>query len=392
VHGVRSSNLGIPQSVACHVESFVLVISGREFQSAVAIREYRAKVDLGENEEVGPPEHQLHPATGFLLNDRQGGIVLVQNVCHCEDMKTPYQKRPLARFLNSVCFAALLGPALTGGAQTQTFTDRATWDAYVAATPTNIDFTTRDDGSLITNPAQDVGMSLLSLRCVEFLNVRSYWDASIYVFPAQVLRVNLPAGTFAFGTDLIPFYGLSGTGSIILSTGESFVYSPGFVPWTWDFFGVHSSEIISWVEFKYDNDYLALDNFSYLPGTFVPGQPCPTSIGMTIDIKPDSSANPVNPKSNGMLPVVVFGSPGLDTSQIDVGSLRLGVTGVEAPPHKNRFFQDVNWDGDTDLVLDFRIPDTGMTCTTNQLLMTGQLLSGLPIAGSDVVKPVGCQP
>ena len=155
-------------------------------------------------------------------------------------MKTPSQKRPAARFLNSVCFAALLVPALTGSAQSQTFSNRAAWDAYVAATPTDIDFTTRDDGSLITNPSNDIGISPLSLRCVDFLSVRSYWNASIYVFPAQVLRVNLPAGTYAFGTDLIPFYGLVGTGTILLSTGESFVYNPGFVPWTWDFFGVYS--------------------------------------------------------------------------------------------------------------------------------------------------------
>jgi hypothetical protein len=88
----------------------------------------------------------------------------------------------------------------------------------------------------------------------------------------------------------------------------------------------------------------------------------------------------------------VFGSPGLDTFQIDVATLRLGVTGLEAAPHKNSSYQDVNLDGDMDLVLNFRIPDTGITCTTNQLLMTGQMLNGLPLTGSDIVTPVGCKP
>ena len=92
-----------------------------------------------------------------------------------------------------------------------------------------------------------------------------------------------------------------------------------------------------------------------------------------------------------MLSVVVFGSPGLDVNQIDVAGLRLGVTGVEAPPQKNHSFQDVNSDGDMDLVVRFRIPATGMTCTTNQLLMTGALLSGQALVGSDSVKPVGCK-
>lgn len=307
-------------------------------------------------------------------------------------MKTPYQYRLSARFFNSVCFAALLVPALNGAAQSQMFTDRATWNAYVGATPTDIDFTTRDDGSLITNPANDIGISLLSLRCVDFLSVRSYWNASVYVFPAQTLRVDLPAGTYAFGTDIIPFYGAAGTGSVLLSTGESFVYSRGFVPWAWDFFGIHSTQSISWVEFTYVNDYLGLDNFSYLPGAFTPGQPCPTSLSVTIDIKPGSSTNPVNPRSNGMLPVVVFGSPGLDTLQIDITNLRLGITGLEAAPRKNHSYQDVNLDGEMDLMLQFRIPETGITCTTNQLLMTGQMLNGLPLTGSDIVTPVGCKP
>jgi hypothetical protein len=307
-------------------------------------------------------------------------------------MKTSSQSLLPARLLSCLWLAALLTPALTAQAQTLTFTDRASWNAYAAATPTDIDFTTRDDGSFITNPSQDVGVSPLALRCVEFLDVRSYWNLAIYVFPAQVLRVNLPAGTYAFGTDIIPFYNLPGTGSVVLSTGESFVYNPALIPFTWDFFGVHSTQSISWVEFTYVGDYLGLDNFSYLPGAYTPGQPCATSISMTIDIKPGSATNPVNPKSKGNLPVVVFGSPGLDVYQIDVAGLRLGVTGVEAAPHKNYSFQDVNSDGEMDLVLRFRIPATGMSCTTSQLLMTGALLSGQALAGGDSVTPVGCKP
>ncbi len=190
-----------------------------------------------------------------------------------------------------------------------------------------------------------------------------------------------------------PFYGLAGTGTVLLSTGESFVFSPAFravdVGFLWR---PQHTEPFPGSNSRTTTTYLVLDNFSYLPGAFTPGQPCPTSISTTIDIKPDSPNNPVNPKSNGMLQVVVFGSPGLDTSQIDVASLRLGVTGLEAAPRKNYSYQDVNLDGEMDLVLHFRIPETGITCTTNQLLMTGQMLSGLPLTGSDIVTPVGCKP
>jgi hypothetical protein len=93
-----------------------------------------------------------------------------------------------------------------------------------------------------------------------------------------------------------------------------------------------------------------------------------------------------------MLPVAVFGGPGFDPYQIDVASLRLGVTGVEAAPQQNNSFLDVNFDGDVDLVVKFRIPDTGMTCSTSQLVLTGQVLNGQALAGSDSVMPVGCKP
>jgi len=298
-------------------------------------------------------------------------------------MKTPSQSAYSPRFLNGLVIAALLVPALTAGAQSLTFSDRATWGAYVAAATTDINFSTRDDGSDITIPAQDVGFSVLSLRGVNFLNVRSYWNASIYVFPAQILRIDLPAGTYAFATDLTPFYGQPGSYSVELSTGEIFAFNPAAIPWTWDFFGVHSTQDISWVEITYANDYLAIDNFSFLYHQ---------QLTVTIDIKPDSPKNNVNPKSNGMLPVAVFGRPGFDPYQIDVARLRLGVTGVEAAPQQNSSFQDVNLDGEVDLVVNFRIPDTGMTCSTSQLVLTGQMLNGQALAGSDSVIPVGCKP
>ena len=297
-------------------------------------------------------------------------------------MKTMSQQPSQPRFLNRLLLAALLVPTLAAAAPTQTFSDRASWNAYVAAAPTTIDFSTRDDSSPVTNPVADAGFSVLSLRGVEFLDVRSYWNQMIYVFPAQGLRVNLPAGTYAFGTDLTPFYPITGTYSVLLSTGESYFVSPAMVPWQWDFFGVHSSENISWVEFSYDNTYLAMDNFSYLRLE---------QLSVTIDIKPDSPTNPVNPRSNGMLPVVVFGEPALDPYQIDVAGLRFGVTGQEATPRSHSFL-DINADGEVDLAVNFRIPDTGMSCTTTQLMLTGTLQNGQVLVGTDNVSPVGCKP
>ncbi len=296
-------------------------------------------------------------------------------------MKTPYQQPLSARFLKSVCFAALLLPALTGSAQSVTYTDRSTWEAAVGTPSTVIDFTTRDDGCVITFPVNDVAFSPITLRGADFVGARSYWNQSLYVFPSQGLRVVLPAGTYAFGTDLSPFYNVAGSYTIRLSTGEVFSLSPAFVPWTPDFFGVESPVDISWVEFSYDNTYMVLDNFAYLPG----------QQKLSIDINPNNANNHVDPQSAGKLAVAVFGSPTFDPHQIDLASLHLGATGQEAAL-ANKVFKDVNSDGNVDLLARFTIADIALACTTRQLMLKGTLLSGQVIVGTDQVHAVNCTP
>jgi hypothetical protein len=296
-------------------------------------------------------------------------------------MKTPYQQRLPARYLKSVCFAALLVPALTGAAQSVTYTDRPTWEAAAGTPSTVIDFTTRDDGCPITFPVWDSALSPIHLRGAEFLGARTYWNLSLYVFPAQVLRVNLPAGTSAFGTDLSPFYNVAGSYTISLSTGEVFSLTPAFVPWTPDFFGVDSPVDIDWVDFSYDNTYMVLDNFAYLPG----------QQKLFIDVRPNNANNHVDLQSTGKLPVAVFGSPTFDPHQIDIAGLRLGATGQEAAP-SGQVFKDVDSDGNVDLLVRFTIADIAMSCTTRQLMLKGTLLGGQVIVGTDQVHGVNCPP
>ena len=296
-------------------------------------------------------------------------------------MKTPFQNSLAARFLNSVCFTALLVPALTGAAQSQTYTDRTAWETAVGTPSTVIDFTTRDDGCLMTFPSSDSAFSPIHLRGAQFVGARTYWNLSLYVFPAQGLRVNLPVGTFAFGVDLSPFYNVASTYTVRLSTGEVFNFIPAFVPWTPDFFGVDSPVDIDWVDFSLDNTYMVLDNFAYLPG----------QQKLSIDIKPNNANNHVDPQSTGKLAVAVFGSPTFDPHQIDLASLRLGATGQEAAL-AGKTFKDVDSDGNVDLIARFTIADIALACTTRQLMLTGTLLSGQVIVGTDQVHVVNCTP
>ena len=296
-------------------------------------------------------------------------------------MKTTSQKTFKPGLLTCLWLAASLLPAVIGGAQSTTYTDRAVWEGDVGTPSTVIDFTTRDDGCTITFPSEQVAISPITLRGADFIGATSYYNESLYVFPTLGLRVNLPAGTRAFGTDLTPFYLVAGTYTVQLSTGEVFQFSAPLVPWVWDFFGVDSPVDIAWVQFSYDNTYLAIDNFAYLPG----------QESLAIDIRPNSLKNRVDLQSIGRLPVAVFGSPAFDPNLIDVASLRLGATGQEAAPVKH-VFKDVNLDGEVDLLVRFTIADIGVTCTTKQLMLKGALQSGQEVVGTDFVNPVNCTP
>ncbi len=128
-----------------------------------------------------------------------------------------------------------------------------------------------------------------------------------------------------------------------------------------------------------------------------------------IDIKPGSCPNPLNVKSQGILPVAILGSPDLDVTEIDVASIFLGGVG---PIRSN--YEDVSApvvdgnececttaapDGFLDLTLKFYTQDVvssllfsegelaqGQTLT---LTLNGELYDGMGIRGTDCVVLVG---
>lgn len=52
--------------------------------------------------------------------------------------------------------------------------------------------------------------------------------------------------------------------------------------------------------------------------------------------------------------------------------------------------EDVDGDGDLDMILHFRTEQTGIVCGQTNALLKGQTLDGIPIEGSDSIKTVGC--
>lgn len=109
-----------------------------------------------------------------------------------------------------------------------------------------------------------------------------------------------------------------------------------------------------------------------------------------IDIKPGGSANRVNPGSQGEIRVAVLTRDGFDAAAVDPATVRFGRTGTEAAP-VHFALNDVDGDGNTDLVLRFRIQQTGISCGDTSASLTGRTFGGQAISGSDSIRTVGCR-
>lgn len=84
---------------------------------------------------------------------------------------------------------------------------------------------------------------------------------------------------------------------------------------------------------------------------------------LTIDIKPGSEENPINPDSRGVIPVAVLQTDEFDPTSEDV-RYRFGAPDVVADGGGARsahggHVEDVNGDGNDDLVLHFPTEETG---------------------------------
>lgn len=84
---------------------------------------------------------------------------------------------------------------------------------------------------------------------------------------------------------------------------------------------------------------------------------------LDIDIKPGSDGNPINPKSNGVIPVAVLQTEEFDPACNDVnyrfGASDVVAEGSGARPVHSGHVKDVNGDGQDDLVLHFPTDETG---------------------------------
>ncbi len=111
-------------------------------------------------------------------------------------------------------------------------------------------------------------------------------------------------------------------------------------------------------------------------------------IPVGIDIKPRSFPNSINPRSQGVIPVAILTSATFNASTVSPSTVKFGPSG--ASPRSPGSLNDVDGDGDLDLVLHFDTQQTGIQCGQTQAKLTGKTFSGQDIEGSDSIVTVGC--
>jgi hypothetical protein len=97
------------------------------------------------------------------------------------------------------------------------------------------------------------------------------------------------------------------------------------------------------------------------------------------------------PENLQLIRVRVFVPAGLDGDAIDLRTVRAGVTGYEAAPEGQPRSVDIDHDGDSDLRVNFRVSELGITCESPILALTAETFSGETVARTAVIDAPQCK-
>ncbi len=115
-------------------------------------------------------------------------------------------------------------------------------------------------------------------------------------------------------------------------------------------------------------------------------------IDARIDVLPGKSQNHVVPsQKRPVLIVRLYGSATLDVTGVTDVKLGNAAAAPIPPAQRKRFApHDRNHDGYLDRDFRFVPADTGITCSSTSVSLTGHTADGTSFSGSDAVKPVRC--
>jgi len=231
------------------------------------------------------------------------------------------------------------------------------------------------------------------------ITLRSTGNASLQVINDYSLTVGSPCGFFNGPIDNINGFFMP------ISVNQSPQANSGFIGFSLNDFtqtalsGVDLPNALDLLTFservgcivELGSDGLALGKvfFSIAP-------PVPPAIAVKIDIKPGTFPNSINVRNQGIVPVAILTTGAsdnfaiFDATTVNPDTVRFGATGSEAIPVSNAL-EDVDNDGDIDLILHFNTQDTGIKCGNTSATLTGSTFDDQTIKGTDAIKTIGCR-
>jgi hypothetical protein len=117
------------------------------------------------------------------------------------------------------------------------------------------------------------------------------------------------------------------------------------------------------------------------------------TIMVSIDVKPGSDPNSINCNNEKeVIAVAILTTEDFDATTVDhttvtfEGASETHVDKKSGEPRRHE--EDVDGDGDTDLVFHFRLGDTDLTCDSIEGTLTGETFDGQAIKGTDAVRMI----
>jgi hypothetical protein len=117
----------------------------------------------------------------------------------------------------------------------------------------------------------------------------------------------------------------------------------------------------------------------------------PQVMEVQIDVHPDSEENPIQLRSKGVVPVVLYGADDFAVEDVDIETLAFGPNGAGVAHRNGPHVDDIDGDGMMDMLVHHRVGEAGIAAHDVEACLMGKTMYGMMFEGCDLVTPVSRQ-